>query len=104
MRPEANGDRFIRVLVDGYPACGEAHAQRRARQLEGEAVALHRVVGCHRARMLQREDPLEVRAGAGDEGTADLPRRHDKRPVVPGEQVLLGIGVGRLVRGAPLEA
>src|SRR3989338_274933 len=101
VRPIANTQLSIEMLVDRDPALRKAHPQGRGAQLERQPGILDRVVVGDRPLLLHREDAVEIRAVTRHERGAALRGREDPMPAGGGGGPAPGGGRGAGGRGPP---
>ena len=76
VRPIADRDRLVQVLMDGYRATGQRVPPAGRIDLPDLVLQGERVVFRHVALSLYREDPVQIRAGGAPEGRPFLGRGH----------------------------
>src|SRR5690349_7651979 len=73
VRPIAEAQAPIQVLVHGHGAARQRRPPAHGLDLQSQVLKADRVVPVHRALELQRKDALQVLAPIGHKGTAQLP-------------------------------
>ena len=75
LRTVSNRVRSVQVLVDGDRTAGQGGAPAHRFNLQPQVLNAHRVVSVHGTFELQREDQIQISAGAAHKRTATLRRR-----------------------------
>jgi len=91
----SNSESSVQVLVHGERASGQGGAPAHRFNLQAQILNAHGVISIHRTFELQREDQVEVSAGAAHKRTATLCRRDLETPIELSHVVLAQEAIGR---------
>ena len=83
-----NRESSVQMLVHRSRTAGQGGAPAHRFNLQAQVLNAHRVVAVDRTLELQREDQIQISAGAANKGTAKLHCRHLKATIELGDVVL----------------